>query len=157
MVHGVNIEDIVDALPPAQRLSGALWLSAPLSQKRRIVSLNGLVGLVDQDVTAPSGLEHPFEWACRQWRACGVTPVTSASRDPLSWVVIASTGSRLLAHGSTLLWGVELAADRRSHPLMLAHLVRMAHLGNLEEGVVTADGCVALQVRNATRWSLVAA
>jgi hypothetical protein len=157
MVSGVSIAEIIDRLPSAQKLSGALWLTAPASHRHHIVLLNGRVGLADGEISEPLDHEHPFDWACRQWRLHDATPVTSASHDPLSWVTVASSGSRLLAHGATLLWGVELAADRQTHPLMLAHLVRMTHAGHLEEGVVTADGCVALQVRHSTRWSLVAA
>jgi hypothetical protein len=101
--------------------------------------------------------EDPAAWATRQWARYGVSAVSEVTDDPASWVRVTKTGARYLAHGSTLLWGLELSADEHTHPVMLLHLARSAHRGELTPGVITADGCVALQSQNATRWSLVAA
>lgn len=156
MVGDVLLQDAIDSLPREHQLSGALWLSAPAAVKGRIVRLRHRLGLLDSTLSAP-GDEPLSQWAVRAWEEAGVTPLHEVDDDPARWVRIVRNGSRFIAAGSTLLWGVELAADSKAHPLMLLPLVRQAHAGTLEQGVVTADGCVALQVQHATRWSLIVA
>lgn len=156
MVSDVLLQDAIDSLPREHQLSGALWLSAPAAVKGRIVRLRHKLGLLDSTLMPP-GDEALAQWAVRSWAQAGVTALGEVDDDPARWVRVVRNGSRYIAAGSTLLWGVELAADLSTHPLMLLPLVRQAHAGTLEQGVVSADGCVALQVQHATRWSLVTA
>jgi hypothetical protein len=150
------LQDAIDSLPETHQLAGALWLAAPTSATGRIVRLQNKTGMVGSALEPPAPGEPLGEWAKNAWMSAGEHPVCELPDDPAAWVRIVRSGARHVATGSTLLWGVELAADLATHPVMLTHLVRMAHRGTLDEGVLTADGCIALQVRHATRWSLVA-
>jgi hypothetical protein len=157
MVISVELSAAVASLPSPCRLSGALWLAAPVTHQRLIIKLRGEVGLLDLELEPYCADEDPAVWARRQWSRYGVDAVEEVAPDPASWVRVTRSGARHLAHGSTMLWGLELAADERTHPVMLLQLARDAHAGVLVPGVVTVDGCVALQSQHATRWSLIAA
>jgi hypothetical protein len=147
------IQDAIAELPPTCAFQGALVLTAPLGKAGDIIKLGSKLRITTRSIPRRRPLEDPYAWACRTW---GASPSVVAS-DPAEWVRIEQLGSRHVARGATLLWGVELSADAALPIGMLKDLVRAAHGRHLAEGVTSANGHTAFLRRTKTRWHLAAA
>jgi hypothetical protein len=145
------LRDAVSALPAAHAVSGALFLAASeqfSSNGPTVCRLGGRLFVSGAPVPRRLPHEHPASFAERVW---GRSDVVIAD-DPAEWVSYHRLGSRVIARGASVLWGVEISAEPEVPLSMLRDVVRMAHRGSLQPGVLYNGASTAFLEQSRSRW-----
>jgi hypothetical protein len=151
MVCSMLLRDAVSALPAAHAVSGALFLAAReqfSSNGPTVCRLGGKLFVSGAPVPRRLPHEHPASFAERVWDRSDVV----VADDPAEWVSYDRLGSRVIARGASVLWGVEISAEPEIPLAMLRDVVRMAHRGSLQPGVLYNGASTAFLEHSRSRW-----
>lgn len=153
MVARMLLHDAVSALPAVHAVSGALFLAAPEQFHEAgpaVCRLGGKLLVAGSHAPRRSPNEPASAFAERVWNREDVI----VSDDPSEWVRYDRLGARVVARGASLLWGVEISAEPEVPLEMIRDVVRLAHRGALQPGVLYNGTTTAFLENSRSRWSI---